>query len=233
MQFLDKGFFSCFFYLAKNYIKPKEIVSIFYYKTIRFFFLLKRTICMQFMRVLNKRSILKKTHLFYGCHGNEEASIRRNNWDFRKSHQVWRKQINIIGVEWRTHFKVGTQLMCLGSYKYSRGRKAGPWTPPVGNLCPPPPPQKKKKKKKKKREKNEEEAGSQIRYRWYCLKTLFNIVEERLKKLLNFDVSAVKWCSERSINSQECKSYEIDAVTIKKSMTEYHHWINELAAHLL
>ena len=32
--------------------------------------------------------------------------------------------------------------------------------------------------------------------------------------------------------SQECKSFEIDAVTIKKSMTEYHHWINELAAHL-
>ena len=31
---------------------------------------------------------------------------------------------------------------------------------------------------------------------------------------------------------QECKSFEIDAVTIKKSMTEYHHWINELAAHL-
>ena len=35
-----------------------------------------------------------------------------------------------------------------------------------------------------------------------------------------------------SINSQECKSFEIDAVTIKKSMTEYHHWINGLAEHL-
>ena len=34
------------------------------------------------------------------------------------------------------------------------------------------------------------------------------------------------------INSQECNSFEIDAVTIKKSMTEYHHWINVLAAHL-
>ena len=64
------------------------------------------------------------------------------------------------------------------------------------------------------------------------LKALFNIVEERLKKLLNFDVCVVQWCSERSINSQECKSFEIDAVTIKKSMTEYHHWINVLAAHL-
>ena len=33
-------------------------------------------------------------------------------------------------------------------------------------------------------------------------------------------------------NSQESKSFEIDAVTIKKSMTEYHHWINGLADHL-
>ena len=33
-------------------------------------------------------------------------------------------------------------------------------------------------------------------------------------------------------HSQEYKSFGIDAVTIKKSMTEYHHWINELAAHL-
>ena len=37
----------------------------------------------------------------------------------------------------------------------------------------------------------------------------------------------------KKVNKQpECKSFEIDAVTIKKSMTEYHHWINELAAHL-
>ena len=28
--------------------------------------------------------------------------------------------------------------------------------------------------------------------------------------------------------SQECKSFEIDAVTTKKSMTEYYHWINDL-----
>ena len=28
------------------------------------------------------------------------------------------------------------------------------------------------------------------------------------------------------VHSQERKSFEIDAVTIKKSMTEYHHWIN-------
>ena len=32
--------------------------------------------------------------------------------------------------------------------------------------------------------------------------------------------------------ARNCKSFEIDAVTIKKSMTEHHHWINELAAHL-
>ena len=36
----------------------------------------------------------------------------------------------------------------------------------------------------------------------------------------------------RSINSQECKSFDIDAVTIKNSMTEYHHRINGLAHHL-
>ena len=38
----------------------------------------------------------------------------------------------------------------------------------------------------------------------------------------------------RKVNKQPGmqKIFEIDAVTIKKSMTEYHHWINELAAHL-
>ena len=35
--------------------------------------------------------------------------------------------------------------------------------------------------------------------------------------------------SDGSIHSQEYKSFEIDAVTIKKSMTEYHHWINHQA----
>ena len=40
------------------------------------------------------------------------------------------------------------------------------------------------------------------------LKTLFNIMEARLK------------------NSQEYKSFEMDAVPIKISMTEYHHLIN-------
>ena len=32
--------------------------------------------------------------------------------------------------------------------------------------------------------------------------------------------------------ARNAKVFEIDAVTIKKSMTEYHHWINVLAAHL-
>ena len=37
----------------------------------------------------------------------------------------------------------------------------------------------------------------------------------------------------RRVNKQPgMQSFEIDAVTIKKSMTEYHHWINVLAAHL-
>ena len=55
---------------------------------------------------------------------------------------------------------------------------------------------------------------------------LFNIVEAWFKKLLNFDGCVVWWCSDGPINSQECKSFEIYAVTIKIFMTEYHHWIN-------
>ena len=37
----------------------------------------------------------------------------------------------------------------------------------------------------------------------------------------------------RKVNKQPgMQKFEIDAVTIKKFMTEYHDWINELAAHL-
>ena len=37
-------------------------------------------------------------------------------------------------------------------------------------------------------------------------------------------------CSDGSINSQDYKSFEMDAVTIiKKSVTEYHHLINRQA----
>ena len=57
------------------------------------------------------------------------------------------------------------------------------------------------------------------------LKTLFNIAEAPFKELLNFDVCVVWWCSDRPINSQEYKSFDIYAVSIKISMTEYHHWI--------
>ena len=35
-----------------------------------------------------------------------------------------------------------------------------------------------------------------------------------------------KWCSDGSINIQEYKSFELDAVTIKIYMAEYHHLIN-------
>ena len=49
----------------------------------------------------------------------------------------------------------------------------------------------------------------------FTLKTLFNIVEDRLKKLLNFDVSAVMMF--RKVNKQPgMQKFEIDAVTIKK-----------------
>ena len=54
------------------------------------------------------------------------------------------------------------------------------------------------------------------------LKTLFNIVEAPFKKLLNFDVCVVWWCSDGPLNSQEYKSFEIYVVSIKISMTEYH-----------
>ena len=82
----------------------------------------------------------------------------------------------------------------------------------------PPPPKKKKKKKKKKTP--------------TYLKTLFNIVEAPFKKLLNFDVSVAWWCSDGPTNSQEYKRFEIYTVTMKISMTEYHHWINGQAHHL-
>ena len=36
----------------------------------------------------------------------------------------------------------------------------------------------------------------------------------------------------REVNIQEYKSFEIYAVTIKISMTEYRHWINGQAYHL-
>ena len=39
--------------------------------------------------------------------------------------------------------------------------------------------------------------------------------------MLNFNVCVVQCCSDGSINNQEYKSFAIDAVTIKKSMTEY------------
>ena len=58
------------------------------------------------------------------------------------------------------------------------------------------------------------------------LKTLFNIVEARFKTLLNFDVCVVWWCSDGYVNSQDYKSSEMYAVTIKISMTEYYHSIN-------
>ena len=62
-------------------------------------------------------------------------------------------------------------------------------------------------------------------WNWVCLKTLFNTVETGFKTLLNLRclccIMMFSW-----INSQEWKSFEIDAVTSKISMTEYHHWIN-------
>ena len=60
------------------------------------------------------------------------------------------------------------------------------------------------------------------------LKTLFNIVEAPLKNFdvsyklkKHFDVCVVWSCSDGSINSRECKSFEIDAVTIYDWMSSF------------
>ena len=60
------------------------------------------------------------------------------------------------------------------------------------------------------------------------LKTLFNIVEAPFKKLLNFHVCVEWWYSDGPLNNQEYKSFDIYAVSIEISMTEYHHWVNDL-----
>ena len=64
------------------------------------------------------------------------------------------------------------------------------------------------------------------------LKTVWNIVEAPFKKLLNFDVCVVWWCSDGPINRQEYKSLETYVVTIKIFRTGYHHWINGQAYYL-
>ena len=62
---------------------------------------------------------------------------------------------------------------------------------------------------------------------FYNLKILFNKVEPQFKKrIVNFDVCVVWWCSDEPINSKEYTSFEIGVVTIKISMTKYHHLIN-------
>ena len=64
------------------------------------------------------------------------------------------------------------------------------------------------------------------------LKTLFNIVEAPFNFFFLLWCLCCLWCSDGPINSQEYKSFEIYAVSIKISMTEYHHWINDLVDHL-
>ena len=48
-----------------------------------------------------------------------------------------------------------------------------------------------------------------------------NIAEAPLKKVLNFDVCVVWWCSDGPLKSQEYKCFEMYAVSIKIYMTEY------------
>ena len=62
------------------------------------------------------------------------------------------------------------------------------------------------------------------------LKTLFNIVEAPLNKN-GWTLMSVLY-DDVQITQPEYKSFEIYAVSIKISMTEYHHWINDLVDHL-
>ena len=67
------------------------------------------------------------------------------------------------------------------------------------------------------------------------LKTLFNYSwEERFKAIVWTLMSHSCIMMFRKVNKLPGMQnvLKIDAVTIKKSMTEYHHWINVLAAHL-
>ena len=55
-------------------------------------------------------------------------------------------------------------------------------------------------------------VSSRLKLSWtqhWISKTLFNIVEARIKQILNFDVcvTCIWWCSNGSINSQEYKSF--------------------------
>ena len=70
---------------------------------------------------------------------------------------------------------------------------------------------------------------------WNChkrLKTMFNIVEAPFKKNCWTLISLLYDDVQMDQNSQEYKSFEIHAITIKISMTEYHPWINSQAYHL-
>ena len=53
---------------------------------------------------------------------------------------------------------------------------------------------------------------------------LFNILEAWYKKNWTLVFVLYNDVSNGSINNQEYKRFLIDAVTIKISMTEYHHW---------
>ena len=65
------------------------------------------------------------------------------------------------------------------------------------------------------------------------VKTLFNIVEAPWKSWTLMSVLYDDVHADGPINGQEYNIFDIYAVTIKISMTEYHHWINGQAYHLL
>ena len=63
-----------------------------------------------------------------------------------------------------------------------------------------------------------------------ALKTFLNIAEAQFKKWLNYDVCVVYNDVQKDKKTAgNTNSFEVYAVTIKISMTEYHHLINSLA----
>ena len=66
------------------------------------------------------------------------------------------------------------------------------------------------------------------------LKTLFNIVEAPLQKNFELLMSVLyDDVQDGPLHSQEYKSLKFMRPSIKISMTEYHHWINDLVDQIL
>ena len=66
-----------------------------------------------------------------------------------------------------------------------------------------------------------------VHYYFFCVAITSKVITQVHKVMVKYyDVCVIYWCSDASINSQEYESFDIYAVIIKISMTEYHHLIN-------